>query len=280
MTERKNLLAPETKVSFYRYRKKGLMEFFKMEENLLFCDNIEKLITAMGTSYTPSEWRLFIDSSKRSLKCVQLHNGNKLASVPIGHSIQMKETYENMKIILDKIKCAEHEWVICGDLKVLSILLGQQGGNTKYPCFLCLWDSRAKQDHWIKREWPSREVFVLGEKNIKNIPLVNREKILLPPLHIKLRLMKQFVKALDKEGEYFKYLCTKFPRLTYEKIKAGIFDGPQIRFLVKDQTFISTMKKEELNAWKAFCDVVKNFLGKHQIPEFQRTCGKLITSFS
>ena len=52
------------------------------------------------------------------------------------------------------------------------------------PCFLCLWDSRAKQDHWIKREWRSREVFILGEKNIKNIPLVNREKILLPPLHI------------------------------------------------------------------------------------------------
>ena len=78
----------------------------------------------------------------------------------------MKETYKNMKSILDKIKYAEHEWVICGDLKVLSILLKQQGGNTKYPCFLCLWwDSRAKQDHWIKREWLSREIFILGEKN-------------------------------------------------------------------------------------------------------------------
>ena len=199
-----------------------------MEENLLFCDNIEGLITAMGTSYTPSEWRLFIDSSKRSLQCVPLHNGNKLASVPIGHSIQMKETYENIKTILDRIKYTEHEWEICGDLMVLSMLLEQLGGNTKYPCFLCLWDSRAKQDHWIKRKWPSREVFVLGEKNIKNVPLVNREKVLSPPLHIKLGLMKQFVKALDKEGEYFKYLCTKYPWLTYEKIKAGIFDGPQI----------------------------------------------------
>ena len=46
-------------------------------------------------------------------------------------------------------------------------------------------------------------MFVLGEKNIKNVPLVNREKVLLPPLHIKLGLMKQFVKALDNEGEYF-----------------------------------------------------------------------------
>ena len=75
----------------------GFIEFFKMEENLLFCDNIDGLITAMGTSYTPSQWRLFLDSSKRSLNCVLLYNGNKLASIPIGHSVQMKETYENMK---------------------------------------------------------------------------------------------------------------------------------------------------------------------------------------
>ena len=80
---------------------------------------------------------------------------------------------------------------------MLSMLLGQQSGFTKYPRFLCLWDSRAKQDHWIKEDWPSREVFVTGERNIVNVPLVNREKVLLPPLHIKLGLMEQFVKALD-----------------------------------------------------------------------------------
>ena len=61
--------------------------------------------------------------------------------------------------------------------------------------------------------------------------------------------MKQFVKALDKGGECFRYLCTKFPRLTYENIKAGIFDGAQMRLLLKDATFISIMKKE-LNALK------------------------------
>ena len=199
-------MAPETRVSFYRYREKGLIEFSKMEENLLFCDNIDGLIKAMGTSYTPSEWRLFIDSSKRSLKYVLLHNGNKLASIPIGHFVQMKETYENMKTILDRIKYAEPDWVICRDLKVLSMLFGQQSGHTKYPYFLCLWDSRAKQDHWKKRDWLSREVFVTGERNTVNAPLVNKEKVLLPPLHIKLGLKKQLVKALDKEGECCKYL--------------------------------------------------------------------------
>ena len=52
------------------------------------------------------------------------------------------------------------------------------------------------------------------------------EKVLLPPLHIKLGLMKQFVKALDKERHCFKYLCVKFPTITEEKLKAGVFDGP------------------------------------------------------
>ena len=95
-----------------------------MEENLLFRDNIEGLITTMGTSYVPLEWRLFIASSKRSTKCVLLHNGNKLAFIPIEHSVQMKETYENMFSILDRIKYVEHKWIICGDLNVLSMLLG------------------------------------------------------------------------------------------------------------------------------------------------------------
>ena len=41
--------------------------------------------------------------------------------------------------------------------------------------------------------------------------------------------MKQFVKALYKDGDCFKYICMKFPDLTIEKSKAGIFDEPQIR---------------------------------------------------
>ena len=39
--------------------------------------------------------------------------------------------------------------------------------------------------------------------NVIREPLINREKVLLPPLLIKLGLVKQFVKALDFEGEVF-----------------------------------------------------------------------------
>jgi hypothetical protein len=55
---------------------------------------------------------------------------------------------------------------------------------------------------------------------------VNPEKGLLLPLHIKLWLMKNFVKALDKRGEGFLYLSNKFPNLSDVKVKQGIFVCP------------------------------------------------------
>ena len=47
---------------------------------------------------------------------------------------------------------------------------------------------------------------VVGEENVIREILVERDKIILPPLHIKLGLMKQFVKALDKDGSCFSYI--------------------------------------------------------------------------
>ncbi|GFV32392.1 uncharacterized protein TNCV_1676781 [Trichonephila clavipes] len=95
--------------------------------------------------YEPEEWRLFIDSLKRSLKAVLLHNGYRYASVPVGHSVLLKECYENLEFILNKFSYSDHKWTICGDLKVIFMLLGQQSGYTKFPCFLCEWDSRDRK---------------------------------------------------------------------------------------------------------------------------------------
>ena len=169
------LFASWTMVSFYRNRERDFAQLFRVENEFVFCDNINGLLNAMGCDYEPAEWRLFIDSSKRSLKCVLLHNRNVFASMLIGHSAQMKESYDSMKQVLEKLKYSEHNWKICGDLKIVCMLLGQQGGYTKYPCFLCLWDSRAKGDHWVKQDWPKRTEFVVGEKNIKYEPLVKPE---------------------------------------------------------------------------------------------------------
>src|SRR5688572_20609964 len=86
-----------------------------------------------------------------------------LASIPIAHSVNMKETYKSMGSILQKIKYNDHCWILCGDLKVISILLGQQSGYTIFPCFLCLSGSRAKAEHYTRTEWPARENFTIGE---------------------------------------------------------------------------------------------------------------------
>lgn len=112
-----------------------------------------------------------------------------------------------------------------------------------------------------------------------NQPLINRENIILPPLHIKLGLMKQFVKALDKEGKCFNYIISAFPELSLAKIQAGIFDGPQIRRLLKDQNFIKSMKKIESNAWLSFVAVINNFLGNFKSENYTELVEDMLSNF-
>ena len=107
--------------------------------------------------------------------------------------------------------------------------MGMQADFTKYYCFLCLWDSRAVYQHYKQKDWGSRSTFVPGEHSLKENPLVDMNKVLLPPLHIKLGLMKNFVKALHKNAAAFQHLSTVFPGLRATKLKEGIFVGPQIR---------------------------------------------------
>ena len=88
----------------------------------------------------------------------------------------------------------------------------------------------------------------VGSHNIIHESLVNTNNVLLPPLHIKLGLMEQFTKALRKDGECFQNFRSKFPKLTDAKINEGVFLGPDIRTLMKDEQFVSTMMSVEKNA--------------------------------
>ncbi len=126
------------------------------------------LNAAMGvTPYDPNEWRLFLGSSKRSLKCLFLHNGNLYASISIDHSIHLKEEYGYIKKVLELLKYDDHYWIICVDLKMVNFLLGQQGRYTKYPCFLCLWNTRANNKHWTQKNWQASEKMLkFSEKEI------------------------------------------------------------------------------------------------------------------
>jgi len=53
-----------------------------------------------------------------------------------------------------------------------------------------------------------------GEKNVISPPLVLPEKIYMPSLHIKLDLMKNFVKGIHKTVREFEYVRNKFPNVT------------------------------------------------------------------
>ena len=76
--------------------------------SLCYCTDIQGLFQEIGIAYSASDWRLFIDSSKRSLKAVLLHNGNVYPFNPIAHSVQMKEERESSKILLELIQYNDH----------------------------------------------------------------------------------------------------------------------------------------------------------------------------
>ena len=123
----------------------------------------------------------------------------------------MSENYNNMIELLDSLNYNNHNWMICGDLKViyyniyynnynylkcfiiliytfidLRHTLGSMlSGYTKYPYFLCKCDSRADREHYSRCIWPERDNVHLGSHNIIQNYLVNPNRLLLPPLHIK-----------------------------------------------------------------------------------------------
>lgn len=67
---------------------KNILPFFTQEESLKYCSDVSGLFSHMDVpKYKPEDWRLFIDGSKRSLKCVILHTGNRYVGISNGHSI-------------------------------------------------------------------------------------------------------------------------------------------------------------------------------------------------
>lgn len=274
------LVTAEVRISKFRNRSDDLIQYFSYENNLCYCNDINGLFEQLDiVNYEPSQWRLFIDASLYSTKAVLLHIGNKYPSIPVAHSIVLKETYSNLQYILTKINYEVNKWLICADLKVVAILSGLQAGYTKYMCYLCEWDSRAREQHYKRTSWPTRSSSTIGSFNVINEPLVPKQNILLPPLHIKLGLMKQFVKALNQSNPSCLFLKAKFPNLSDAKVKEGIFVGPQIRNLFKDKAFEKTLNTLELNAWKCFKAVCEGFLGKNKDPNYHILIKNLINSF-
>ena len=79
--------------------------------------------------------------------------------------------------------------------------------------------------------------------------------------------MKMFVKAMDRTGDDFKYLETKFSRICHAKIKEDIFLGPQICEVLNDEEengcgnlYVAFWKTLYCRISKTICDSEKRFL--------------------
>ncbi|GBM96270.1 hypothetical protein AVEN_173037-1 [Araneus ventricosus] len=92
--------------------------------------------------------------------------------------------------------------------------------------------------------------------------------------------MKQFVKALPKEGECFKYLCDQFPGLSETKLKEGVFVGPDNRKIMKNENFETKMETNERKAWESFKLVFTSFLGNKKDPNYKYIVEEMIKNFT
>ena len=170
--------------------------------------------------------------------------------------------------------------MIYADLKVVAILTGLQAGYTKFCCLLWLWDSRARHSRYKKKVWPQRGNFTVGLKNVANPLFVSPNKIILPSLHIKLGLIKQFVKTLDKDCDAMNFLKAKFPKLSFAKVTEGVFIGPQLRQLLLDKHFNDTLTPVQKVAWLSFRNVCKGFLGRHKATNYESLIKNMMKNYA
>lgn len=161
--------------------------------------------------------------------------------------------------------------------------MGIQSGNVRYPCFLCTFHSRKRDEHYIKKHWPARDDYDVNQEwNIINEKLVDPKDIIFPPLHIKLGLMTQFVKTLVEKNTTtppIEYLRNKFPTLSEAKIDGGIFTGPDIDKILSDNGFYDVLEENHKKAFLALKDVIQKFLGNERAPNFKELVKKLIVAY-
>ena len=91
---------------------------------------------------------------------------------------------------------------------------------------------------------------------------------------------KNFVKALDHNGNGFQYLREKFgTEKTDAKLIAGIFVGPQIGELMCDPEFKNKLNPLKFAAWEAFVSVVQKFLGNHGAEQYVELVDNMLKSY-
>jgi len=84
---------------------------------------------------------------------------------------------------------------------------------------------------------------------------------------------------MNQEEASFSYLWENFPRLSEAKLKEGIFIGPQIQDIIKDEYFDKLLQGDEKAAWDSFKFVVKVFLGNRRAQNYEELVNNLLQSY-
>jgi hypothetical protein len=109
--------------------------------------------------------------------------------------------------------------------------------------------------------------------------LVDKDKILSPPLHVKLRLMENVFKSTNSPGRGFEYVREKFRNVSDAKLKEGIFIGPQIREIIKDYLSEHLLTETEKSVWLTFKAVCLNFLGNLKAENYKELVVDLLNAY-
>lgn len=164
-----------------------------------------------------------------------------------------------------------------------------------------MFDSRCKHPY-EKYDWPQRKNFIVGEYGIEAEPLVPPDRIIIPPLHIKLGLMRIFiVNALTTQPELMADLKEIFDKKTELKLSygvcffllirfkniaiflfhfQGIFDGPEIRKLINnDGKFVFALNEVNFRGWNSFKVLVHDFFGNRRAENYHQSIDELLSSF-
>ena len=170
-----------------------------MERVLVVCTDIDGLMQTLNIYHNPLFWLVLIDSSELSLKAFPLHNDNALPSIPVGHSVHNKEPYENMKILMKATNYDKFKWQICGDLNRLPYYFDYNKYSQNIAALFV--NGTAEFGLFFTQEnIGPPENLGPGIKNVEKQPLVEQSKFLLPSVHLKLGLKKNFKYAMN-QGE-------------------------------------------------------------------------------
>lgn len=280
-----NALKPDCRVGFYATRNHDLLAYFDEDNGVPYLKNIQGLFDWLNYDYVPDQWRLFMDSSKSAFKIVLLHNGNLLPSIPLLYSPSLKETYNDVQYALQLINYNSHRWKIIADLKLLNVLCGVGCPSVKNPCILCDWQGTYrsnKQYQQYHQNTQRRTDSVIGTKSIVADSLIDLNNVLLPPLHVKIGLIAQFIKKLGVNTPAYNFIADLLNHKSTAKLEAGQLDGPEIRKILKEentQIFESYLSPPQLRAWNAFKDVCENFLGKKRSENYKAIARELVDSY-